>query len=300
MKKSILLILSMASSMFASEFDYGVGTFSMKGGFVGLEGSIDADVSTFSLSDRHSNFLKRFFYGYDLTWYKSETMRQAQKRYNSYATHANNFLRDNGLSNFTIPAMKYELEGLDANVRLGYDVIHNSRDNYLGVGIVVGLSTPWIDNMVNIIKNNKSSTDSGLGLYKNSKTKIKTYKIGPSINFQKSINKNISLYGLATYAYQKGDIKNSYAKADYSVDGTFQEYNFGLYFTPFTSEFKWGFLTLSPRIYATVGYKYTKWDTDKMSINLTGQELNSDIMKSLESSFSMDSSIGYFGVGYSF
>ena len=300
MKKSILLILGITGNIFASEFDYGIGTFSMKGGFIGLDGSIDTDVSTFSLSNRHNNILGNFFYSYDLTWYKSDTMKQVQKRYNSYASQANNFLMNNGVPNITIPSMKHELEGLDVNIRLGYDIIHKNQDNFLGTGLVVGLSTPWIDDMVNILKNNKSSGNSGLDLYKKSKTKIKTYKIGPSINFQKSFNKNISLYGLASYAYQTGDIKNSYAKADYSVDGTFQEYNFGLYFTPFTSTFKWGFLTLNPRIYATIGYKYSKWDVDKMSINLTGHEFNSDMMKSLGSKFGMDSSVGYFGVGYSF
>ena len=299
MKKSILILLGVTSTIFASEFDYGSGTFSMKGGFIGLEGSIDTDVSTFSLLNRHNNALGNFFYSYDLTWYKSDTMRQAQKRYNSYISRANNFLMDNGISDVTIPSMKHELEGLDVNIRLGYDIFHKDEDNYFGTGLVVGLSTPWIDDMVDIIKN-KSSRDSGLDLYKKSKTKIKTYKIGPSINFQKSLNKNISFYGLASYAYQTGDIKNSYAKADYSVDGTFQEYNFGLYFTPFRTNFKWGFLTLNPRLYATIGYRYSKWDVDKMSINLTGHEFNSDMMKSLGSKFSMDSSIGYFGVGYSF
>lgn len=300
MKKSILLILGITSSIFASEFDYGNGTFSMKGGFIGLEGSIDTDLSTFSLSNRHNNAFGKFFYSYDLTWYKSKTMRQVEKRYNSYASQANNFLIDNGLSNITIPSINHQLEGLDVNIRLGYDILHKNQDNYLGAGFMVGLSTPWIDDMVNFIKNNKSSGNGGLDLYKKSKTKIKTYKIGPSINFQKSFNKNISLYGLASYAYQTGDIKNSYAKANYSVDGTFQEYNFGLYFTPFTSNYKFGFLNLSPRLYATIGYKYYKWDVDKMSINLTGHDFNSDMMESLGGKFNMDSSLGYFGVGYSF
>ena len=300
MKKSILLILGITSSIFASEFDYGNGTFSMKGGFIGLEGGIDTDLSTFSLSNRHNNAFGKFFYSYDLTWYKSKTMRQVEKRYNSYASQANNFLIDNGLSNITIPSINHQLEGLDVNIRLGYDILHKNQDNYLGAGFMVGLSTPWIDDMVNFIKNNKSSGNGGLDLYKKSKTKIKTYKIGPSINFQKSFNKNISLYGLASYAYQTGDIKNSYAKANYSVDGTFQEYNFGLYFTPFTSNYKFGFLNLSPRLYATIGYKYYKWDVDKMSINLTGHDFNSDMMESLGGKFNMDSSLGYFGVGYSF
>jgi len=37
-----------------------------------------------------------------------------------------------------------------------------------------------------------------------------------------------------------------------------------------------------------------------MSINMSGHEINSDILSPLAMKFNMDSSIGYAGVGYSF
>jgi hypothetical protein len=74
----------------------------------------------------------------------------------------------------------------------------------------------------------------------------------------------------------------------------------GLYFTPFTSTFKWGFLTLSPRIYATLGYRYSKWSVDKMVIDTSGANLDSETLAPYEHDFDMISSVGYFGLGYSF
>ncbi len=105
---------------------------------------------------------------------------------------------------------------------------------------------------------------------------------------------------MATYAYQTGNMKNDYAKFDESVNGTYQEYNLGLNYRPFTKNYKLGWFTLSPRIYASLGYKYSKWDVDDVFINLSGVKLNSQIVEPLKTKFSMDSSVGYFGLGYSF
>jgi len=297
MKKNLLFMLGVTASLYSTEFQFGNGTFSMEGGFLGLTQSIDNDIASYSLLNRHSNISSNFFYGYDLNWYDSKNLIQAQKTYNNIA------------SNFNIPQMEYRVKGLDANIRLGYDIIHKNEDNFLGLGILVGLSTPWIDatksdNTVpnlNFISDNLDSMMDAKDMFKNSKTKIKTYKIGPTINFQKSIMSNkLSVYGTASYAYQTGSIKNDYINSDLDVDGTFQEYNLGLYFTPFTETFKWGWLTLSPRIYATLGYKYSKWDMGKVAINISGQDMSSDILAPFETKFNMSSSIGYFGVGYSF
>ena len=74
----------------------------------------------------------------------------------------------------------------------------------------------------------------------------------------------------------------------------------GLYFTPFTERYKWGWLTLSPRLYATLGYKYSSWDMGEMLIDISGTQMSSEILDSFGMKFGMDSSIGYFGLGYSF
>jgi hypothetical protein len=297
MKKSILFILGLSSLTSAVEMEYGSGTFSIEGGFLGLTKSISGDVSTYSLVDRHSN-IGKFFYSYDITWYDSDAIKQAQHTYNSSLEN----------SALTTPPMEYRVKGLDINIRLGYDVIHKSEDDFFGAGLLVGVSMPWIDSTKGEGDSSQPSLRSMLDsagtttkdMFADSKTEIMTYKIGPSINFQKSINKNISFYGIGSYAYQTGDIKNDYADADFSVDGTFQEYNIGLYFTPFTETFKWGWLTLSPRIYATLGYKYSKWDVDNFIIDTSGKKIDSATLSPLSTDFGMESSIGYFGIGYSF
>jgi hypothetical protein len=295
MKKTALILLGLSSFSIASEFQYGNGTFSMEGGFLGLTDSISTDISSYSLVQRHSN-IGDFFYGYDLIWYDSDVMKQGQHTYNSMFPNS---------SPLSIPNMEHRFKGLDANLRVGYDVINKNEDNFLGVGILVGLSIPTIEEYS--LKNNsdqklRKSSDpvNSNELMVESKTEIKTYKIGPTISFQKSFNKKVSIYGIGSYAYQTGEIKNSYADAKYTVNGTFQEYNLGLYFTPFTETYKWGWLTLSPRIYATLGYKYANWDVDEMAINLSGNEMSSEFLDVFATDFSMDTSIGYFGLGYSF
>jgi len=303
MRRSLLVFLGISNLLLASEFQYGSGTFGMEGGFLGLTSRIDTDVTTYSFVTRHANVFGDFFYSYDLNWYDSKTMTQAQHSYNDLATSANNMLGAVGANSVvSVPAMDYMLEGLDANIKLGYDVWHEDDDNFLGLGVLVGISLPWIDSSKSSSSsNNDNSSTPILGAFPDTKTTIKTYKIGATVNFQKSlIDKKLSLYGVGSYAMQTGKIKNDYLNSDYSVDGTFQEYNLGLYFTPFTEKYKWGFLTLSPRIYATIGYKYSKWTVDKMTINMSGQEVSSDILSPLAMEFNMDSSIGYFGVGYSF
>ncbi len=290
MKKIALSIIVISTLVTAGEFRYGHGTFSMEGGFLGVSDSIDTDIDTYSIVERHSNILKsNFFYGYDFTWMDSKILKQMENSYNS--------LPLNGNSNFNIPAMNYNLQGLDANINLGYDLLHKGEGDFLGLSLLLGISIPWIDNS----SDSNDGTGDIDGYYKDSKTEILTYKIGPSISFEKSIvDDKLSMYGLATYAYQTGNIKNDYAKFDSSVNGSYQEYNIGLRYTPFTENYKLGWFTLSPRLYATLGYKYSKWEVDDVFIDLSGGKINSDIVAPLKKDFTMNSSVGYFGVGYSF
>jgi len=308
MKKIIcsLIALSMLSS--ALEFQYGSGTFNMNGGFTkqGMSGTVGTDIDTFSLVDRHTNLVGTdAFYSYDFMWMDSQTLKQAQQNYNNMAGRANAFLP--AASPWEIPSMDYRVKGLDVNFRAGYDVIHENEDNYLGVGLLVGMSIPWIDSsnsatpsgdMIDFLLDNKDSALSLAKLFNKTKTTMMTYKIGPSINFQKSLNENISVYGIGSIAYQTGYIENDYISSKFSVNGSFQELNMGLYFTPFTDTYKWGWLTLSPRLYGTLGYKYSKWDVDDITINIFDKfekKFDPLMMK-----FGMDSSVGYAGIGYSF
>jgi len=309
MRKIALSIILFSALINAGEVEYGTGTFNMKGGFLGMTGSVGTDVDTFSYVERHSNLASDFFYGYDFTWLDSQTLKQAQHTYNGAASTFNGFLGLGSNEYMKIPSMDYRVKGMDANIRVGYDVIHEDADNFLGIGALVGLSMPWIDSSksnsaapsFDFIKDNAGNLLDAADYFQDTETEVMTFKIGPTVTFQKSlIGNKLSVYGGASYAYQTGYIDNSLIDSSLTVNGTFQEYNLGLYFTPFTETFEWGWLSLSPRIYGTVGYKYSKWDVDEVAINISGFEMSSDMLSPLGMEFSMDSSVFYTGVGYSF
>ena len=307
MRKIGLSLIALSALLTAFEVEYGSGTFTLDGGFAqkGFSASMSTDIDTFSLAQRHSNILNTdVFYSYDFMWMDSKTLKQAQQSYNNMVGQMNSFI--SASSPWEIPSMEYRVKGLDANFRVGYDILHKDEDNFLGLGLLVGISLPWVDSsssatpsgdMIKFLLKNQDSDLSLYDLFKKTKTSIRTYKIGPSINFQKSLNKNLSIYGIGSIAYQTGYIENDYINSKFSVDGTFQELNLGLYFTPFTETYKWGWLTFSPRLYATLGYKYSKWDVDDISLDIYKNSINID---SMNMKFGMDSSVGYLGVGYSF
>jgi hypothetical protein len=299
-----LIALTMLSS--ASEFQYGSGTFNMNGGFTkqGMSKTVGTDIDTFSIVNRHNNIAGTdAFYSYDFTWMDSKTLKQAQQNYNSVVGRVNNIIPSD---TWEIPSMDYRVKGLDINIKAGYDVIHENEDNFLGLGILVGMSVPWIDSSSSAVPDDAAldflldNQDAALNLYdlfEKTQTTLMTYKIGPTINFQKSLNKNISIYGTGSIAYQTGYIENDYINSKFSVNGSYQEYSAGLYFTPFTETYQWGWLSLSPRVYATLGYKYSKWDVDDITIDIFDKSKTFD---PLIMDFGMDSSVGYFGIGYSF
>jgi len=310
-----IIFIFLYSFLSASEIEYGFGTYRLKGGFMGLTNQVSTDIDSFSLVNRHSNFAGDVFYSYEFTWYDSKTLRAMQHTYNNMANNVNNFIPSQ--SPITIPAMNYRMKGLDVNLALGYDIVHQDEDNFLGLGFLLGVSAPWIDSSKSISSVAKSSAVpsfdfylkdndltsllSGDNIFKESETKIMNYKLGAMLNLQKSLISNkVSIYGLASYAFQKAYIKNSLIDSKFSVNGFFQEYNIGLYFTPFTQKYKLGWFTLSPRLYATLGYRYANWDLDKMVINISGVELSSEMLSPFAMKFGMDTSVGYFGIGYSF
>jgi len=286
---SLLSLLS--SSLYAGEIQTGKGTFEMTGGFMGLDQTISTDITTYSLLEQHAPLFgsKSWFYKYNLTWYDSDMMIQAQSDLNSYSNGFNN-----SPVSVTIPSIDYRLQGLDVNLVLGKDILHKDENNYLGIGAMIGISIPWIDSKKDD-NNNDSNSDDTMDKMKDSKTKIYTYKVGPSITARKSLGNYFSIYGSGTYAYQTGTFKNDVADVDLTVNGIFQEYDIGLRFQPISSDYKMGWITISPRVYATIGYRYTAWDLDDINIDVTGNNT-----KFTATDFNMNSTIAYFGLGYSF
>ena len=284
------LAVLLGNSLYAGEIQYGHGTFEMSGGFIGLTQDITADISTYSMIEQHQNIASStWYYKYNFTWYDSDEMMQVQDTINSYV---NNFSQNSGIK--TVPSIDYRLQGLDLNIVLGKDLFHKDKNNYFGVGILLGLSIPWIDSKKSD-SNDDTTSDNIMNAMKDSKTKMLTYKIGPSITARKSLNRYFTVYGSATYAYQTGSFKNDYAKTDLNVDGIFQEYDFGIRFQPVSVDYEFGWLTISPKLYATLGYRYTSWDLNDITMDVTGTNANFN-----QTDFNMNSSIAYIGVGYSF
>jgi len=257
--KKIVMLSVIAASLMAGEFQFGKGTFTLDNGN-GVD--LSTDVTTFSLVEQHSNlFSSNWFYSYDITWNESEN-----------ANNATN-------------STEYKFQGIDLNFVLGKDLVHNSDDDFVGLGVVLGASFPWIDsedntNTANNINNTANKT----------KTKIMTYKIGPTINVRKPINNYLMVYANATYAYQTGSVKNDDLNIDSNANGTFLNYGIGIRFQPFSAKKDIGFMTLDTKLYFTLGYKYNKWVLKDVSLNSA----------SASGDLKMSTSVVYAGVGYSF
>jgi len=289
MKKIFIIALFSLNifSLYAGELQIGKGTFNMSGGFAGLNKTISTDITTYALTQQHKNlFSTTWYYAYNLAWYNSTTLTQAQNTFNHYANSVS--------TPITSPAINYKLQGLDVNIALGKDLIHKDARNFMGIALTVGLSTPWISSNKSS-SNNNSTSSTLMNAMKDSKTKIWTYKIGPSIAFRKSVGDYFSVYGDATYAYQTGTLKNSYAKSNFTVNGIFQQYDVGVRLDFLSYNKKFGFFTFSPRLYATLGYKYTSWTLNNIDLDVSGANLNF-----AKSNFNMNASTGYFGIGYTF
>ena len=284
---AFILTCTLSITANAGEIQIGKGTIDISGGFVGLDKTIFADITTYTIAEQHKNlFSTTWFYTYDFTWYDSKTITQGQSSFNSFT----------GLITTPIvsPTIDYRPQGLDINIGLGKDLIHKDERNFMGLSLMLGLSTPWIDSSKSS-SNNDSTSNSLMNTMKKSKTKILTYKIGPSIAFRKSVGQYFSFYGDATYAYQTGSIKNSYTQSDFTANGIFQKYDAGIRFDFSSHNKKISFITFSPRLYATLGYKYTSWKLNNINLDVSGANFNFT-----KSDFKMNTSTGYFGIGYSF
>lgn len=296
MNKFLSLMFVCGALIYAGEIRYGSGTYYLKGGFLGLDSKHSTDISSYSLVQQHKNVLSsKWYYSYNLTWYDSEKLLQAQ---NSIDTGTSQFIPSNPLGTTTsvisLPAMTYRYQGLDAEASIGYDFVNKSENDFIGIGLLLGISAPWIDSG----KDSDSTTDNGdiiADAYEKSKTQIFTYKVGPAILFRKSIGQLFSLYGTGVVAYQNGTLKNDYAGIDTSVNGWYEEFDIGIRFQPLSYEKDIGWFTISPRLYVTLGYRYSFWQLKDIAIDTSGTGVNFE-----SDDLEMTTSLLYFGLGYSF
>jgi len=284
--RKLLLSGVFAVSLMAGEFDFGKGTLKIQGGFLGLDSEKSANVVSYSLSEQHKNiFSTNWFYKYNITWFQSKDVVNAQQSVNVNLNGSQ--------TNLILPMTDYKYEGLDANFVLGKD-IYKQKDSHLGIGLLLGLSLPWIESKKDS-DNNDDTSSYILNAMKKSKTEIKTFKIGLNVNVNKDFNRFFALYASGSYAYQTGNVKNDYANVDSNSEGNFKAFEAGLRFTPFSYKKKIGMITLTPKLYFTLGYRHSYWKLKDIAIDITGNNILFG-----KNSLEIKTSIGYVGVGYSF
>jgi len=297
MKKRALLLLA-TLSLYSEEIRYGHGTMDFSGGFLGLNKTISESVDIYSIEENHKNiFSSNVFYSFNLTLYDSKKLKQMQNIYNTGINQAVSWMPFVSGDIF-VPTIDYRIKGVDASISIGYDLIHKSENSYFGVAPYLGINLPTIssssDNSFVSIPDN-IDTSVLKDFYKASDTDITTFKLGASFYSSYEIKKSISIYLNGAYAYQTGSIANSYINSDFSVDGTYSSLDAGLKFSPLDKDYKLLGITLSPRLYMTLGAKYDKWDIDDVALDISGLNL-----KTPKSTMSIENKSAYFGVGYSF
>ncbi len=293
MKQILAISLITTTLLSSAELQWGHGTIDLKGGFLGLNKTISDDIDTYSLVENHKNFLNsKWFYSYDITVFDSKKMKQLQKNYNTGASIANDYIKSLDGSNYiTIPELEYRLAGADVGLSVGYDFLHESENDYLGLGLYVGISAPYIKSNKSISKT-ISANLAVAEYFKKSKTDFLTYKIGVGVYGQKKLTDIISIYGNSVYAYQRANIENDYAKADFDVDGSYFEVGAGLKFKVLESDIG----ILSSKLYATVGWRYREWKVKDVSLNISGIST----ISSPKSDMTFSTNVFTIGVGYSF
>lgn len=283
--------LGIFSIMNRGEIQYGQGTVSLDGGFLGLEGTIKDRISIYTLKKEHQNISKTAWnYGYKISWYDSNLITQAQNTYNGYVSDIDGYTG----SSLIIPPVSYRIQGLDADVGIGYNIIDHSEHDYLSVGIDTGLTLPVFT------ATQLPSDESGGGvtatMKATGKTRIQTFKVGPQIKIAKSITSKLWIYGSTVYAYQFARIRNSSIDLDTRINGSFLENELGLMYRPFRYSYRLNdWISLSPQLYFSTGFRYSKWLHFDTAINL----FDSDI-PTQKGSFSLQSSTSFVGIGYSF
>ncbi len=275
--KKFLLNFVLLTFLFAGSIQFGKGNFSTDMKFLGLTSSDSENITSISMVEEHKNiFSTSFFYSYKLSYFKSD-------RITTSADYLSSLLKY--FPSYTSNLLIYnKLRGIDVNIILGKDFINkNNKDTYLGVGILLGASFPYLKTSSN------SNNNSNFEYLKKSKTKFYTYKLGISIRGEKALNKLLNFYIDGNIAKQIAKVKNNALNLNSSSNGDYFSFNSGIKIQAKTKT-KWGFLTISPSIYALLGYRYDYWRVNNVNVN--SLNLNTDV--------NLKISQVYVGLGYDF
>ncbi len=300
-RKSLIVILLTSlymSSLYAMDIRIGKGDFSMKMAVLGFSGKMTTDITTITLNETHRNiFNSKFFFNFDISYMDSKSKVRVLNLYNSFADSACSmcslcpFPPCTGCSEICskLPSAKFEVEGFDFNLGLGYDIWQSeNKKSYIGIGVLLGATAPWKIKGKSIV----SYSMDFMKLMQDTDTDMIDIKLGPQIRGAYEIFPGLVVHGDSAIAFQKAWMKNDSYHIDANVDGSFFTINLGVDYYPLVNQkTKWS------NIYVTAGFNYKKWLVKDVEIN--GVSVRNLIMVPV-SDLKMETTTGYVGAGYQF
>ncbi len=282
MKKYILPLVLLVGSANALDLRYGQGDFEWSAGIEGIyESSLTLDDTVVSISEQHQNFPdSNWYYFGNIDIHSSDKLDQVT----DIADSIMDSLPFSPSSIAPFPS-SFEVSGVDFDIGIGYDVVSDER-GYLGIGIMTGLSTPFME-MHNYI----DAIDFIGDILEETSTEVETYKFGVSVQGAYSLTPNFSIYGTGVYASQTGEMSNDLIDSSFDVSGTYSSFDVGMKYYP--SEV----IVDESNFYIKAGYAYKHWNIDDIEANFAGIAMP-DIMSLVTTE--MTSDYIYVGIGFSF
>jgi hypothetical protein len=288
MKYILSLLLLISVSLNSAEIRFGKGTFGWDMGIKGfMNASFDLDINTISLTETHANIIDtNLYYFYNADLYRSSFVDKITTLMSYPITYKFPVVGsvNDAIDKYTpIPTpSSYKVRGFDLIVGVGYD-IYREKNNYFGIGVNTGLSMPVME-----MKDLKKTIDFTYKVLEATKTKIKTYKIGPTLQGGFELSKNIWGYGSFGFGLQTGSIENEWIRSSMDIDGSYSLIDFGINFIP---------LTQYPKLQLSLGYSKKNWSMDDIEVDMFNL-FEVPTLHRLTNSFS--SSSLYLGFGYNF
>jgi hypothetical protein len=293
---SVLGVVSATAQ--AGSFEFGSGNMQLQGGFLGLKTEISGPVTTYTIRENHDQILdSNWFYSYYLTNYSGQSME---------AVGADIVSVGGGL--IESPLTDYEVVSIDGQVGFGYDFYSKGESEYIGMGVVLGIATPYIKNsgsgdssssaVEESSESNPTIIQAGTSQavdFLASTTEFMGYNVGLKFAASKALGPYASVYGDISYAWQTMSVKNKTLNLNTSVEGYYMNYNMGVRYTPLKTKVDLSFITLDPSLYFTFGVNQAELLLKDLNIDISGQNfvLESSSLKSSTTSL-------YLGVGYAF
>ncbi len=292
MKKILLATAIMMSSVSGMELRVGKGSYDT---LMSIKDFMDHDTRNdtllFTLTQPHAPLLsKPLFYYYELELLTSDSKEQTTEfagfvpNYQFPLVGSINDMTNTFIDMFPVDG-EYQAVGFDLNGGVGYDVLREG-ESYLGIALNVGATLPTIN-----ADNLRTKASLAYDLIEKWDLDVSTYKIGPMLKANFSIDKGFSLYGAFSFGFQKGSVKSDLFKSSVDVNGRYDLVDIGVKYQAQNGGF------LPEKTFLTLGYSSKNWQVDSTTVNLYNF-FEKDVFSPFETEFK--SRYLYMGVGYRF